>query len=447
MPVEAAVLVPALILLVTGALLIVARRVSRPSLAAWIAVIGSVMAYVRLWEYRLSAGGWVESDPVGRFLGLLILFGVALTLPIARAVSARDGSTGARTSRDYGFVLVAAAGMLLAVSTRNLLVLFAAIEIVSYALSLLSDRDEPRRYVLASTSILMGLALFRIASGSFDTAAIEAALVTRDSGIGLLPVLALGLVVVGFFMKLVPPLLRLGAIGVPVALTAEVALFGALLRMRGWFVVLEDVFAAVLLGVALVSMFVGNLKALRRNDLQDVLSSSFLMHIGLLALGVAAGGEEGRAAVIFYLFALVVMGLGAWSAAIGLGSSAKGGWKGRGWSQPFSAVATSFLILTMAGVPLTMGFVGRFFIVSVSVSAIHLGLVAVVLLNLLICFYYYMKVVLGLFEKTPSMNEAVVKAGRGLTVVVVVCTVVVLVVGVWPEPCLAIVKQVAMEFF
>lgn len=447
MPVEAAVLVPALILLVTGALLIVARRVSRPYLAAWIGVIGSVMACLRLWEYRLSAGGWVESDPVGQFLGLLILVGVALTLPIARAVSARGGSTDARTSTDYGIVLVAAAGMLLAVSTRNLLVLFAAIEIVSYALSHLSDRDKLRRYLLASTSILVGVALFRVASGSFDMAAIEAALVTRDSGIGLLPVLALGLVVVGFFMKLVPPLLRLGAVGVPVALAAEVALFGALLRMRGWLLVLEDAFAAVLLAVALVSMFVGNLKALRRNDLQGVLSSSFLMHIGLLALGVAAGGEKGRAAVIFYLFALVVMGLGAWSAAIGIGSSAKGGWKGRGWSQPFSAVAMSFLILSMAGAPLTMGFVGRFFIMSLSVPANHLGLVAVVLLNLLVCFYYYMKVVLGLFAETLPMDDVAVKLGRGLTVAVVVCTVVVLVAGVWPEPCLSLVKQVAMGFF
>jgi NADH-quinone oxidoreductase subunit N len=94
-----------------------------------------------------------------------------------------------------------------------------------------------------------------------------------------------------------------------------------------------------------------------------------------------------------------------------------------------------------------MGFVGRIFLVSASVRAIHLGLVAVALLNLLVCFYYYMKVVLDLFAETPSMNDVGVKAGRGLTVALVVCTLVVLAIGVWPEPCWSLVKQVAMEFF
>jgi NADH-quinone oxidoreductase subunit N len=433
-------MVPALILLVTGALLILTRRLSRPYFAAWMGVAGSLLAGLRLWEHLLSAWGWFESDPISQFLSLLILVGAALTLPVARAVSARDDSTGARTSTDYGFVLIAAAGMMLAVSTRHLLVLFAAVEVVSYALSRSCEREKPKRTILASASILVGLALFRVASGSFDVAAIEAALVSRYSGIGLAPVLALVLLVVGIFLKLVPPLLRLGAIGVSVALTAQVALFGALLRMRGWLLVLEDVFAVVLLGVALVSMFIGNLRALRRGDLQGVLSSSFLVHIGLLALGMVAGGEAGRAAVIFYLFALVVMGLGAWSAAVG-------DWKGRGWSHSFRAVAMSFLLLSMAGIPITMGFVGRTLIMTVSVPAIHLGLVAIALLNLLACFYYYMKLILNLFAGTLPMDDGGIKAGRELTVAVAVCSLVVLAVGVWPEPLLAVVKQVAMEFF
>jgi NADH-quinone oxidoreductase subunit N len=107
----------------------------------------------------------------------------------------------------------------------------------------------------------------------------------------------------------------------------------------------------------------------------------------------------------------------------------------------------SLFVFSMAGVPLTMGFVGRIFIVSLSVRAIHLGLVAAVLLNLLICFYYYMKVVLELFAETPPMDDVGVEAGEGLTVATAVCTLVVLAVGVWPEPCLSLVKQVAVEFF
>jgi NADH-quinone oxidoreductase subunit N len=449
MSVEAAVLVPALILLVTGAFLIVARRISRAYIVAWMGLIGSTAACVRLWEHRLSAWGWVESDPVGRFLSLLILVGVALTLPISRAASERDVSSDARPSTDYGFVLLSAAGMLLAVSTRNLLVVFAAIEMVWYALSLLSGRKELTRYptVLASVSILIGLGMFRVGLGSFDMAGVEAVLVSRDSGIGLLPVLALGFFVVGIFLKLVPPLLRLGAVGVPVALTAQIALFGALLRMRGWLLVLADAFEVVLAVIALVSMFAGNLWALRRNELQGVLSSSFLVHIGFLALGVAAGGEEGRAAVIFYLLALVMMGMGAWSAAVALGSSDAVDWRGRGRLYPYRGIAMSIFLFSMAGVPLTMGFVGRIFLVSVSVRAIHISLVAVALLNLLVCFYYYMKVVLDLFAETPSMNDVGVKAGKGLTVALVVCTFVVLAIGVWPDPFLERVKQVAMEFF
>ena len=105
-------------------------------------------------------------------------------------------------------------------------------------------------------------------------------------------------------------------------------------------------------------------------------------------------------------------------------------------------------LLSLAGVPLTMGFVGRLHLVSVSVRDVHLGLVAPALLNLLVCFYYTTRMVLDLFAD-PALKEEDegVEVGKGIAVSLLVCTFVIVAVGVWPEPCLALVKQVAMEFF
>jgi NADH-quinone oxidoreductase subunit N len=138
------------------------------------------------------------------------------------------------------------------------------------------------------------------------------------------------------------------------------------------------------------------------------------------------------------------MGVGAWTA---LGSVEGGEWKGRGWDNPYIGFAMSLFLLSLAGAPLTLGFVGRLHLLSALVRDVHIGVVAAALLNLLLCFYCYGKLFLDLFASPePEKNEGF-EAGKGIAVSLVLCALVIVILGVWPEPYLSLVQQVAMEFF
>jgi NADH-quinone oxidoreductase subunit N len=196
--------------------------------------------------------------------------------------------------------------------------------------------------------------------------------------------------------------------------------------------------------VGLVSMFVGNLWALRAKDWKGVLRASFLVHTGLLTVGVAARGEVGRASVLLYLFAFVAMSVGAWTA---VGSAQGGGGKGRGWDNPLRGFAMGLFLFSLSGVPLTMGFIARLHLVSAMVRDVNLIVVVVVLLNLLVCFYCYGKLFLDLFASPASPDKEAFETGRANAVTLLVGGLLVIGIGVWPEPWLSVVTQVAREFF
>jgi NADH-quinone oxidoreductase subunit N len=277
-----------------------------------------------------------------------------------------------------------------------------------------------------------------VGGGRFDVAEIEAVLATRPSGgAGL----ASSLFVIGAFLKLVPPWVGSRPVAVPATLVAQIALLGAMLRMRGWLFDLGPTLDVVIGVLAVGWMLVGSLAALGRRPRESVLASTFLVHAGLAALGVVAGGDEGREAVLFYLLTFLMSGLGAWAAA---GRDGSGGDEKVG--RP-SRTAFLLFVGSLAGAPLTIGFVGRLQILRVAVDQNETVGVAVALLSLTVCFYVYARMALDVLWGKPEAELSSVKAGRGRAVVLVVCAAVILSAGVWPGPGLALVKQVAMEFF
>ena len=386
----AGALIPVLILVVTAAVIGVggagvAGRSRFPAAGlAWLGTVICILASLRLWGHRLRALGVVDSDAFSLFLSFVVLTGVVLSIPVAKAALDRQKE---EAPAFYTLVLLSAAGMLLLVSTRNLILMFVALETMSVGLYVLTGWSRDRgtsveaslKYffygAFASSLFLYGIAFFYGVAGSADLAKIEAALIAPASEPGVLPVVALVLLLVGFAYKVaaVPfhmwsPDVYEGAPTVVagfMAVAVKAAAFGALIRVTGSFLSLSDEWKIVLWLLAVLSMTIGNLIAIAQDDIKRLLAYSSVAHAGYLLVGVIAGGVTGRTAVLFYLAGYTFMTLGAFAVAITLGKSGEDnlsirGWGGLGWKYPLPGFAMSVFMLSLAGIPATVGFVGSF---------------------------------------------------------------------------------------
>ena len=477
---DAAALVPSLMLLLTGLAIALAGasprgketapRASGAGLAA-LGVVFAALACLRLWGHRFEAFGMVELDGFGLFLSLVVLAGLGLTLPVARVALARQDL---ERPEFYALLLLSATGMLLMVSTRNLILLFVALETMSlgvYALSGWAHRradsvEASLKYFLygafASAFLLYGVALFYGLSGSVDLADIEASLLSRRGGLGPLPVAALALLLVGFGYKVAAAPFHMWAPdvyqGAPTVVTAFMAVavkaagFGVLLRATGWLGSLDGEWRALVWVLAALSMTVGNLAAIAQEDIKRMLAYSSVAHAGYLLVGVVAGGESGRTAALYYLLAYTFMNFGAFAVAIALGREgdenlAIRNWGGLGWRYPVPGVAMAIFMLSLTGLPPTAGFFGKFYLFSAAIQEGFVGLVLVGVINTLVSAYYYLRVVRVLFLGQPIPDPGLPRPGLALSLPLLAAAAATLILGLLPAPWLALARRAALEFF
>ena len=473
---ELVTLIPVLILLATGVAIGVLGAGSRG--LAWIGIVGAAAALLRLHGYRLS--GWVDSDSHCQFLGLVVIVLLGLALPSMSTFQRQQGIDEARRRNSTILLLLSSAGMLLMVSTRNLIVILLSLELVSFGVYVSSRwawtgegtrlfgarwKERLMRYYSTGTGLaiaptLLGLVLIYGDLGCFDLAGMEIELAAREYGAGLLSVAALGFLLAGLVWKMVALAVRLAARGEEaptmmtgyLAVAVQVSLFGVLLRMTGWLLVLTDYWKALFFVVAVVIMSLASLVALAQDDIRRMLAFSGLSHLGTLFLGVAVGGWLGRSAVLFYLLAFSFSNLGAYTVAIALvGGSGQNRlirhWRGLGWKFPISGLAMSIFMLSLAGIPPSVVFMGKFYLFSAAVSEGYLVPVIVGLGATLVSAYCYLKVVVQLYMEAPTAEHETLLLDRPLAISLVVSSVAVFLAGFFPERWLSLAKRVALEFF
>ena len=473
----AAALVPVLILVTTAVVIAVGgagRAVGDrfPSAGlAWLGALVSVLACLRMWGHRLRALGMVDADAFSLFLSLLVLFALLLTVPVAKESLARQKL---EQPAFYSLLLLSAAGMLLLVSSRHLVVIFVALETMSvgvYALTgwardRISSLEASVKYffygAFASAFFLYGIAFFYVVSGSTDLAGIEAALLARGHDLGALPVVALALLLVGFAYKIAAVPFHMWAPdayqGAPTVVTAfmavavKTAAFGALLRVTGSLLTLGEEWRAVLWVVAVLSMTLGNLLAIVQDDIKRLLAYSSIAQVGYLLVGVIAGGVAGRTAALFYLLGYSFMTFGAFAAAIALGRRGEENlsirsWGGLGWTHPLPGVAMSLSMLSLAGIPTTVGFVGKFYLFGSAVGEGYIALVLIAVLNTLVSVYYYLRVVMVLYMGAPVPHPGMHPLGLGLRLPLLVSSLATVVLGILPGPAMALARRAALELF
>lgn len=465
----AAMLVPLLPLILPSgaaalAMLLIAVRRSHAA-TALLAAVGLVAGLAALpWSASAEPR---QVTAMLRFDGFALLF-IGLIFAASLIVAAlsysyfesRDG----QREEVYVLLLAAAVGAGTLAASTHFASFFLGLEVLSISLyALLAyQRGEAngleagiKYLVLAASSaafLLFGFALIYAESGTLDLAAVPRALEPGSGrGFWTLAGLALAMVGVGFKLAVVPFHLWTADVyqGSPAPATAFLAtaskgaMFAVLVRF--FMPVAAPSFRLLLAAVAVASMLTGNLLALRQRNLKRLLAYSSISHFGYLLVAFLAGGTDSVAAIAFYLAAYFATILAAFAVITELSegrreADALADYQGLAWTRPWLAGVLTISLLSLAGIPLTAGFVGKFYVLQAGVRAeLWLALIVLVV-GSAIGLYYYLGVVVVLFQAGPA--QAIQRRGAALTRSVVGLMLAALLgLGIFPERMLALIHR------
>jgi len=463
-------LVPALIVAVTGLVVLLAqaftpRGKSSPSAPLSLAGLLAALAAVGIIAGGRGRGavlaGTVAADDFSLFFHALILaIGVLAVLLSPSYLRA----TGIDRGEYYTLLLFSVVGMLGLVSCLELVSLFVALEIMSVAVYAMAglhrDRPESReasmKYFItgafSSAFFLYGVALLYGTSGSTWLARIAPAL-HPSSGTGALGTLGVALLLVGFGFKVasvpfhmwVPDVYE----GAPTTVTAlmsagvKAAAFGAFLRV--FLVPLEALsgqWRPAVAVLAVVTMIGGNLGALAQSNLKRMLAYSSIAHAGYLLTAVVAAPRVAAEAVLFYLVAYAAVNLGGFGALAALANregrepASLDDLAGLAERRPVLAAALTLFLVSLTGVPVSAGFVGKFYLFNAAVSADYAALAVVGVLMSVVSAYYYLRVVVVMYMREPVGADTWAPVTGAARLALALSAAVVLGLGVYPGPVL-----------
>ena len=401
------------------------------------------------------------------FIGLIAASALAVAVLGHGYLAEREGNK----EEFYILLLVATLGAMVLACSSHFVSLFLGLEVLSIGLysliGYLRERPLPveagiKYLVLAASSsafLLFGIALVYADLGTMEFSRI-AQLAASGANLHyalLLPGVALILTGIGFKLALAPFHMWTPDIyqGAPAPVTAFVAtiskggMFALLLRYFSQSRL--DLFSPVLVVISIIaiaSMFAGNLLALFENNVKRILAYSSIAHMGYILVALEVGGQAGAGAVIFYLVAYFIMTLGAFAVVTVLSPRERDAdliddYRGLFWRRPWLALAFTAMLLSLAGIPLTAGFFGKFYIIAAGASTGAWALILILVITSTIGLFYYLRVVVALFQKQAETEPAPpsrMRSAPATALVLSVLTLILVWLGVYPTPLLRIIQ-------
>lgn len=277
----------------------------------------------------------------------------------------------------------------------------------------------------------------------------------------LLAGLGLMIVGLGFKLSLVPfhlwtPDVYQGApapVSTFTATASKIAIFGVVMRLFLYMPVGDSEAVRVVLGlIAFASIIFGNLMALSQTNIKRLLGYSSISHLGYLLVALIAlqSGEMSMEAVGVYLAGYLFSSLGAFGVVSLMSSPYRGpdadslySYRGLFWHRPILSAVMTVMMLSLAGIPMTLGFIGKFYVLAVGVHAHLWWLVGAVVVGSAIGLYYYLRVAVSLYLSAPEKLNRDAPSNWQYSaggIVVLISALLVLVLGVWPQPLISIVQ-------
>jgi NADH-quinone oxidoreductase subunit N len=475
-PTDYVSILPMAILVVAGMIVLMvdlALKPERKPLTAWLALIGFVAAgaaSVAIMDRRgVGFNGMIALDPYAQVLGLVAIIAGAFTV-LTSFNYIRDRGFG--RSEYYALLLFSVSGMVMMAAANNLIMVFVALELLSIPLYVLAGFARPNlqseeaaiKYFLlgafASGFLLFGVALMYGALGTTDLTKIAA--LAQSAQVGASPLLLLGagfvLIGLGFKVAAVPFHMWTPDVyeGAPTPITgfmsvgAKAAGFAALLRVFSYSLGgIQSQWVTIVAILAALTMIVGNIVAVSQTNLKRMLAYSSIAHAGYILMGVASGNQTGVAGALFYLIAYTFTNVGAFAV---LTSRAKQSgedqtfpaYRGLYKRNPGLALMMMIFMLSLTGIPLTGGFIGKYYLFLSAVEA-HLYWLAIIgVLTSVVSAYFYLRVIVDMFMRDSEPEREVAPVNyRPLNFTVNASALIVVVLGVIPMSVLSLVQLAA----
>jgi len=421
-----------------------------------------------LWgREETSFNGMLAVDEFSLFFNLFFLVCAALVI-----LSSVDyvSKFKAFQGEYYALVLLAAVGMMLMASTRELISVFVALELTGISLYALTgflkdpkSSEAGMKYLLlgavASAVLLYGMAMVFGLSGSThfkDIAqAIPGDLVDN-------PALLMGMVLLvagfGFKIATVPFQMWVPDVyeGAPTPITAYLSVAS---KAAGFAVILRVFYEALgpvsmdwgmmFAVLAAITMTLGNVVAIAQTNIKRMLGYSSIAQAGYLMMGLAAVSALGRSGLVFFLIAYALTNLGAFIAIIAVsnktGSDLISDYSGMAKRAPLLALALGLCLISLTGIPPTAGFMAKIYIFNAAVDYDLMWLVIIAVLNTAISAYYYLRVVKVMYLGAPLSEEAVPSSGALRAALSAACLGVLL-LGVYPWALLKVAETAVSMF-
>ncbi|OHB67308.1 MAG: NADH-quinone oxidoreductase subunit N [Planctomycetes bacterium RBG_13_62_9] len=377
----------------------------------------------------------------------------------------------------YILTLTAMLGCVVLVSSTHFASFFVGLELLSVSLYILIayHRAQPtdieagiKYFIPAATSsafLLFGISLVYARTGTMALSELigVAAVPWRQGDLPALLGMAMILIGIGFKLALVPFHFWAADVyeGSPVPVTALIAtaskgaVFALLLRyFDAMDIQTRNPFFLVFTIVAIFTMFTGNYLALLQNNIKRLLAYSSIAHVGYLLVAFLAGGRQATTAVAFYLLAYFITTLGAFGVIAALSGkdrdlSSIGDYRGLVLRHPVLAAVLAAMMLSLAGIPLTAGFLGKFYVLFAGVRSDLWLLVLVLVANSVISLFYYLRVVITLYQpvepawaQAPSAGRYVPAPSHSLiaAVVLALLTLSLIGIGIYPSPVIQLIE-------
>ncbi len=440
-------ILPELVMLATALLVLLADLATPPNRRGWLAylsllgVFGAAVATGVLYQTQNYHGAFfdmVTSDRMALLADMIVLFAVGLGLLYSPGYIERQGIR--QQGEYYTLMLLAAFGMMFMASAGNLMIVFVGLEILSLSLYILSayivgrsrSQEAGLKYFIlssfASGFLLYGMALTYGATGSTSLAGIRAFLgahsLVTSGGFGPLLLAGIGLMAVGLCFKVSAIPFQAWTpdvyVGAPTSVTAfmsagtKVAAFVAFARV--FVVALHPVasqWTPALWLVAVITMIGGNIMAVASRDVKRMLAYSSVANAGYLLVAIVTDTRLSLASLLVFLAAYAAMNVGAFGVVLaiernsGLGTTLDD-FAGMARRRPWLSFAMLVFLCSLAGVPATVGFAGKWYIFYAAIVGGHLELAIIGLVSSVLGMFYYLRVVWAMYftEARPTTTAS-----------------------------------------
>jgi NADH-quinone oxidoreductase subunit N len=419
-------------------------------------------------EYSFN-GLWVV-DNYCRFFKLIFLLGTLLTILISIKYLEDEGI---QHGEYFALILFATLGMMVMASGTELMTIFLGLELMSISLYALAGYTRTRnisnesalKYFLlgsfATGFLLYGMALLYGATGTTNIKAI-AAVLSKANLHNPMPIMGMALLIIGFGFKIAAVPFHMWTPdvyqGAPAPITAfmsagpKAAAFAAFVRV---FVdglpTLHSEWVVLIWIMAVLTMTVGNVIALVQDNIKRMLAYSSIAHAGYILVAFLSAGELGITSILYYMLAYTFMNIGAFALITVLGGKGEEkvnieDYTGLGYSHPLAAIAMCLFLFSLAGIPPTAGFMGKFYIFSAAMKEGYIGLAIIGVINSVISVYYYLRVTIAMYMKIPATNGEsympnTIVFSPTLVIAILISAYGVLYMGIFPSDYIAIAKQ------